>query len=139
MTDLARFHRAQDGVIETAMDELRRGQKRSHWMWFVFPQITGLGRSATAQKYAIQSADEASAYLADPVLGERLRRCCELLLTHRGRTAEAVLGGIDALKLRSSMTLFHKVSGDPLFQQVLDAFHDGEEDSLTLEILQRPQ
>ena len=127
MTDLARFHRAQDGVIETAMEELRAGRKRSHWMWFVFPQIAGLGRSATAQKYAIQSADEASAYLADPVL------------THRDRTAEAIFGGIDALKLRSSMTLFHKVSGDPLFQQLLDAFHDGEEDSLTLEILQRPQ
>jgi uncharacterized protein (DUF1810 family) len=133
--DLARFHRAQDGAVDAAMDELKRGRKTSHWMWFVFPQFAGLGRSATAQKYAIRSPEEARDYLDDPVLGSRLRECCEQLLAHRDRSANAILGSIDAVKLRSSMTLFLEVSGDPLFRQVLDAFYGGERDPLTLALL----
>jgi uncharacterized protein (DUF1810 family) len=133
--DLQRFHWAQDGVIEQARRQLQAGEKTSHWMWFIFPQVAGLGRSGTAQRYAIASAGEARAYLADPVLGSRLRECCELLLAHAGMSAESILGGIDALKLRSSATLFHAVSGEVIFQQVLDAFYGGEPDRATLDIL----
>ena len=104
-------------------------------MWFVFPQVACLGRSATAQKYAIGSLDEARAYLDDPVLGSRLETCCRLLLEHDDGCAEQILGSIDALKLRSSMTLFDAVSGDGLFREVLDRFYDGVADSATLEIL----
>jgi uncharacterized protein (DUF1810 family) len=104
--DLERFVTAQKGVYETALKELREGCKRSHWMWFVFPQIAGLGRSPMAQRYAISGLDEARAYLAHPVLGPRLRATTEALLEHHRRSAEQIMGGIDAVKLRSSMTLF---------------------------------
>lgn len=133
--NLRRFLWAQEGIIEDAMEELRRGCKRSHWMWFVFPQAEGLGRSANAQKYAICSADEARAYLADPVLGSRLERCCELLLAWREQPIVDILCSVDALKLRSSMTLFLDVSGKAVFQQMLDAFFDGSPDPRTREIL----
>ena len=133
---LQRFLWAQEGVIDSVREELRRGRKTSHWMWYIFPQVAGLGRSATAQKYAIQSLDEAKAFLDDPVLGERLRECSKLLLEHRERDAESILGGIDAIKLRSSMTLFDRVStGESVFRQVLDAFYNGEPDQSTLDIL----
>ncbi len=134
--DLQRFLWAQDGVIEQAMDELRQGCKTSHWMWFVFPQVIGLGHSATARRFAIRSLDEAGAYLAHPELGARLRQCCRLMLSHRGTPAEDILGIVDALKLRSSMTLFQVASGDVLYQEMLDAFYEGEPDSMTLAILQ---
>ncbi len=134
--DLQRFLWAQEGVIDSVREELRRGRKTSHWMWYIFPQVAGLGRSATAQKYAIQSVEEAKAYLDDPVLGERLRECSKLLLEHRESDAEHILGGIDALKLRSSMTLFARVSrGESVFRQVLDAFYGGVPDRATRDIL----
>ena len=134
--DLQRFLWAQEGVIDVVREELKRGRKTSHGMWFIFPQVAGLGRSATAQKYAIRSLAEAQAYLDDPVLGARLRECCALLLQHSDRDAGEILGGIDALKLRSSMTLFRCASDEALFQQVLDAFYDGEADRATLDILE---
>jgi uncharacterized protein (DUF1810 family) len=116
------FVAAQDRVWPAVLDELRAGRKTSHWMWFVFPQLAGLGRSPMSQRYALADADEAREFYAHPVLGPRLRECCELLLTHTGLTAFDIFGGIDAMKLRSSMTLFADATGDPLFTQVLEAF-----------------
>ena len=132
--DLERFVTAQnrDGIYEDALDELRRGQKATHWMWFVFPQIAGLGRSAMANEFAISSREEAAAYLQHPVLGPRLIECAEALTNVHGRTAEQILGGIDSQKLRSSMTLFMRARPDePLFQQVLDEYFDGLADPAT--------
>ena len=137
-SDIDRFVAAQDagGTYDAALRELRAGRKTSHWMWFVFPQLACLGRSSTAQAYAIGSLDEARDYLAHPVLGPRLRECVAALLAHTDRTAEAVLGGIDALKLRSSMTLFTRAAPDEeAFQQVLDAFYGGQPDRRTDELL----
>jgi uncharacterized protein (DUF1810 family) len=134
--DLERFVAAQDahGTYDQALAELRSGRKTSHWMWFVFPQIAGLGRSAMAQAYAIADLDEARAYLQHPVLGPRLVTAAESVLTHRDRPAEQILGSIDATKLRSSMTLFSQVDpGQTVFRSVLDQFFDGEEDPATLE------
>lgn len=136
MAALDRFVEAQAGTWRTALAELKAGRKTSHWMWFVFPQIAGLGRSETARFYAVADADEARAYLAHPVLGERLREAAETLLAHRGRSAEAMLGGIDAVKLRSSMTLFETVAPDePVFAGVLEAFYGGNRDPETLRLL----
>lgn len=136
--DLGRFLEAQEGIWPVALAELRAGRKRSHWMWFVFPQIAGLGRSPMAVRYAIGSAEEARAYLADPVLGARLREGVAAILAHRGRSAEAVLGAIDALKFRSSLTLFEAVADEPaLFTEALDAVYDGDRDKRTLELLGR--
>jgi uncharacterized protein (DUF1810 family) len=133
--DLDRFVAAQDGVYADALAELRAGRKRTHWMWFVFPQIAGLGSSPTAQRYAIASLDEARAYLAHPVLGPRLRECARALLAVEGRSARDILGHPDDLKLRSSMTLFARAADDPaLFQAVLDRYYDGP-DPLTLKLL----
>jgi uncharacterized protein (DUF1810 family) len=115
--------------------ELGSGQKRTHWMWFIFPQIAGLGQSPTARLYAIASAQEARAYLSHPVLGERLKRCCEAVLAIEGRSAREIFGEIDALKLRSSMTLFARVSGEPVFRSVLAKLYAGREDPATLELL----
>jgi uncharacterized protein (DUF1810 family) len=129
--DLQRFVDAQDagGTYDGALAELRAGRKRSHWMWFVFPQVAGLGRSAMAQRYAISGPDEARAYLAHPVLGPRLLDCARALRTLGTGDAVAVLGGIDAQKLRSSMTLFAAVAPDePLFGQVLEQFFAGVRD-----------
>jgi uncharacterized protein (DUF1810 family) len=108
--DLQRFVDAQNPVYARVCAELEAGQKRTHWMWFIFPQVAGLGRSATAMKYAISGADEARAYLAHPVLGERLRCCTKLVNRIDGRTAEEIFGPVDAMKFRSSMTLFAKVA-----------------------------
>ncbi|BCJ48989.1 hypothetical protein Asp14428_04640 [Actinoplanes sp. NBRC 14428] len=136
MDDLDRFVTAQDGVYERALAELRAGDKRSHWMWFVFPQIVGLGSSATARAYAIRDLAEARAYLAHPVLGPRLAECARALLAVEGRTAARIFGHPDDLKLRSSMTLFARAADDPgPFQAVLDRFYDGEPDPATLERL----
>lgn len=134
--DLQRFIDAQHSHYEDALAELRAGYKQSHWMWFIFPQIAGLGRSAMAQRYAIYDLDEAVAYLQHPLLGRRLEECAQALLQHSGCTARQILGSPDDLKLHSSMTLF--AAADPenaLFQQVLDAFYNGEADPETLKRL----
>jgi uncharacterized protein (DUF1810 family) len=159
--DLERFITAQSGTYEHAVAELRRGQKTSHWMWFVFPQIAGLGQSATSRRYAITSLSEARAYLAHPVLGPRLRECTSILVDLSGRTAEQIFGSIDAQKLRSSMTLFQHAElqhaelqhaelqhaelqhaelqhADPSrseFQQVLARYFGGAADAATMERL----
>ena len=131
---LERFVQAQEQVYESARAELAAGRKRTHWMWFVFPQLAGLGSSPTARQYAIADLAEARAYLAHPVLGPRLRECARLLLDQH-RTAGQILGHPDDLKLRSSMTLFAEAADDPrLFRQVLDQFYDGP-DGRTLELL----
>ncbi|MEV4704497.1 DUF1810 domain-containing protein [Actinoplanes sp. NPDC049316] len=138
MSDLERFVQAQDTTYDRALAELRAGQKRSHWMWFVFPQIAGLGSSPTAQRYAIRDLAEARAYLAHPVLGPRLTECAEALLAVEGRSAAQILGHPDDLKLRSSMTLFAEAAGEGqpgVFRQVLDRYYDGEPDPATLQRL----
>jgi len=132
---LERFVTAQNerGTYDQALAELRHSRKTSHWMWFVFPQIAGLGRSETAQRYAIAGLDEARAYLAHPVLGPRLHECCQALLDLDGSDPEAVLGGIDAQKLRSSMTLFAAAAPqNPLFGQVLGRYFAGAADHATI-------
>src|SRR5258705_6745366 len=130
---LSRFVDAQERVYADAVDELRRGRKNSHWMWFVFPQVAGLGRSSMAQRYAIATLDEARAYLQHPVLGPRLLECADALLADTEHTAEAILGSTDAMKLRSSMTLFaHADPAENRFKRVLDRFFDGTEDAETL-------
>jgi uncharacterized protein (DUF1810 family) len=132
VSDLQRFLDAQDGTYERALAELRRGQKTSHWMWFVFPQVEGLGFSAMSQRYAITSLDEARDYLAHPVLGARLRECAGALLAVDGRSAEQIMGGIDATKLRSSMTLFHRAApDDAAFADVLQRYFAGVPDDAT--------
>ena len=126
--DLERFVTAQNsgGTYHRAVAELRNGRKTSHWMWFIFPQIAGLGHSAMAQAYAISDLAEAKAYLADPVLGPRLIECAETVASHHGLTAEHIFGGIDAIKLRSSMTLFaHADPAQTIFQQVIDQYYNG--------------
>ncbi len=133
--DLDRFIAAQAGTHEAAIAEIRRGQKRGHWMWFVFPQIAGLGRSPTAQLYAIGSIDEARAFLADPSLGSRLRACVAALQDLVGTSAEAVFGTVDAMKLRSSLTLFEAAGGDRLFAAALDRWFEGRRDEATLALL----
>jgi uncharacterized protein (DUF1810 family) len=141
MTDpfrLQRFVDAQDRgrTYDAALAELRAGRKRSHWMWFVFPQIAGLGRSPMAQEYAIGSVEEARAYLAHPVLGARLREAAQVLADLSGVTAFDVLGGIDATKLRSSMTLFERAAPDEaVFAAVLDRYFDGERDPATVGLM----
>jgi uncharacterized protein (DUF1810 family) len=130
--DLQRFVDAQDQVFDNVLDELRRGRKTGHWMWFIFPQIAGLGRSETSRHYAIASLDEARAYLEHPLLGSRLRDCATIIARTRGRTATEIFGGIDAAKLRSSMTLFHRVAPDePAFRDVLERLFDGSPDEAT--------
>ncbi|HEV2791043.1 MAG TPA: DUF1810 domain-containing protein [Solirubrobacterales bacterium] len=153
--DLQRFVDAQDsgGTYDRALAELRAGRKTSHWMWFVFPQLTGLGRSEMSRRYAIASLDEAQAYLEHPVLGPRLVECCKALLTHEGKSADEILGTIDATKLRSSTTLFARAAelaspretaytavsrglGDAqVFAEVLERYFDGEPDPATERLL----
>jgi uncharacterized protein (DUF1810 family) len=135
---LERFVDAQEHVYASVLDDLRRGRKTGHWIWFIFPQIAGLGRSATSQEFAITSLDEARAYLAHPVLGARLRECAQLVLAVEGRTAEEILGSLDAMKLRSSVTLFQYGSPDePVFAQVLDRYYGGVADRATEALLKR--
>ena len=136
MHDLGRFVAAQDRVWPEVVAELAAGRKRTHWMWFVFPQLAGLGSSPTAQRYAIGSLEEARAYLAHPLLGARLREAVRLMLGHAGTPAEAVLGSVDAMKLRSSMTLFAAAApGEASFEEALAAFFGGEPDPRTLALL----
>ena len=137
--DLQRFVDAQQHVIEGALRELRAGRKTGHWMWFVFPQIAGLGHSELSRNYAIGSLDEARAYLAHLELGPRLRDCAAAVLAVEDRTAEEILGSVDAAKLRSSMTLFVRAAPDePLFRQVLDRYFAGSPDPRTDELLGHP-
>jgi uncharacterized protein (DUF1810 family) len=138
MTDpfgLDRFVQAQNPVFRAVQGELARGRKQSHWMWFVFPQVAGLGFSAMSQRYAIGSRAEAEAYLAHPVLGPRLLECTSLVLAVEGRTINAILGAPDDTKFRSSMTLFGAVSDEPVFGEALARYFAGERDGATLEIL----
>ncbi|RBY97967.1 DUF1810 domain-containing protein [Blastococcus sp. TF02-8] len=128
---LQRFVDAQRDTYDQALSELRAGQKRTHWMWFVFPQIAGLGRSGMAQRFAIADLDEARAYLAHPVLGRRLVECARALTALDVDDPVAVMGSIDAVKLRSSMTLFARASDEPVFREVLDHYFGGEEDDAT--------
>jgi len=131
--DLARFLSAQAPVIDQVLDELRAGRKRTHWMWFVFPQLRGLGTSTMAELFGIDSVDEARAYLDHPVLGPRLRECCALMLQVPGRSAHEILGSPDDLKFRSCLTLFSLADPqEPLFRQGLERFYGGQEDAGTL-------
>jgi uncharacterized protein (DUF1810 family) len=133
--DLERFVAAQTDIYPIALAEIRRGAKRSHWMWFIFPQLAGLGRSEMAQHYAIRSLEEARVYLAHPVLGNRLRECVEALQDLPGSSAQAIFGEVDALKLRSSLTLFIEAGAVPLFVAALQRWFAGEKDDLTLAML----
>lgn len=136
--DLQRFVDAQGRVYESVLDELRDGRKRSHWIWFVFPQLQGLGRSPTAIRYGITSLAEASAYLNHVVLGPRLRECARLVARIDGSSADEIFGWPDNLKVCSSMTLFARATEDNTeFREVLDKFYDGVEDSFTVEQLAR--
>ncbi|MBU6424125.1 MAG: DUF1810 domain-containing protein [Chloroflexota bacterium] len=134
--DLARFVEAQDPVYEQVTAELRRGRKTGHWMWFVFPQLRGLGQSAMAHRYGIASAAEARAYWAHPLLGPRLKECVELVLAVEGKTATAIMGSPDDVKLRSCLTLFeHVAPEEPAFARALEKYYRGERDPLTLAML----
>ncbi|WP_409189014.1 DUF1810 domain-containing protein [Bradyrhizobium sp. RDM4] len=133
--DLNRFVLAQNPVYRLVQGELSRGRKQSHWMWFIFPQLAGLGFSAMSRRYAIASRAEASAYLAHPVLGRRLLECTGLVLAVEGRTINAILGAPDDAKFRSSMTLFSAVSDEPIFGQAIARYFAGERDDASLEIL----
>lgn len=136
MADLQRFVQAHSRVYDSVLDELRAGRKRSHWMWFVFPQLRGLGSSPTAQHYGIASLEEARAYLDHSVLGPRLRECVALVNEIQGRSAEQIFGWPDDLKLRSSVTLFARATDDNHdFLALLDKYYGGEHDPLTLERL----
>jgi len=133
---LHRFLEAQDPVMDAVMAELAAGAKRTHWMWFVFPQLATLGRSATARFYGLGGLEDARAYLAHPVLGERLRGCVRAVLAHRGKSAHAIFGSPDDLKFRSCMTLFALADPDePLFAQALAAFYHGNSDPATLALV----
>ncbi len=134
--DLHRFVEAQDRDYNSVLHELKSGRKRSHWIWYAFPQLAGLGSSAMSRKYAISSCEEARAYADHPVLGPRLRECTQLVLDVQGRTAEDIFPYPDDLKFRSCMTLFERCAADPaLFRAALDKYFDGKPDPLTLGIL----
>ncbi|MEN2400737.1 DUF1810 domain-containing protein [Flavobacterium sp. MC2016-06] len=134
--DLMRFLDAQNKLYLTALSEINKGKKETHWMWFIFPQIKGLGTSDTANYYAINDLKEAAEFLEHPILGKHLIEISELLLTFSKKSAEAILGDLDARKLRSCMTLFFLVENtNPIFQNVLDAFFSGELDPLTMSII----
>ena len=135
---LQRFIEAQNSVYEDVLKELKLGQKIGHWMWYIFPQIRGLGRSAMSQEFAINSLEEAIAYLDHPLLGERLRTCTQVVIDTDGRTSKQIFGFIDDLKFRSSMTLFNYVSENKqIFKDALLKYYGGKPDMLTLDILKR--
>jgi uncharacterized protein (DUF1810 family) len=137
VTGLERFIDAQKGVWETALSELEAGRKRSHWMWFIFPQLAGLGRSQRARYYGIRDLDEARDYLADPVLSARLEAASRAVLMHGNVPADAIMGPVDAMKLRSCATLFLAAGGGAVFQDMLDTFHDGVPCALTQQLLDK--
>lgn len=138
--DLIRFLDAQDQIYDQVVEELAKGRKETHWMWFIFPQLAGLGRSGMAQHYAIRDLDQANRYLADSILGPRLRQVVKLLLDQKGKSAFEILGSPDDLKFRSCLTLFREAAGADadraLFTKALDQFYGGEPDGGTLERLQ---
>jgi uncharacterized protein (DUF1810 family) len=136
--DLQRFVEAQDRTYQSVLDELRVGQKRGHWMWYIFPQIKGLGVSAMAQKYAISSQEEARAYSEHPILGSRLRECTRLVMNVEERSVKQIFGYPDNLKFRSCMTLFeYSAANNSIFQDALLKYYDGKPDQLTLDILKQ--
>ena len=135
--DLQRFVDAQAPVYQRVLAELRQGEKQSHWMWYIFPQLAGLGHSPMAQRYALRSREEAMAYLGHGVLGPRLRECTALVNAVEGRTIREILGSPDDLKFRSSMTLFSAVSSEPEFFAAIEKFYGGTPDRKTLELLAR--
>jgi uncharacterized protein (DUF1810 family) len=137
--DLERFVAAQEGVYEGALRELRQGRKTGHWIWFIFPQLAGLGRSEMSRFYGIESLAEARAYLEHPILGNRLRESVGAVLATRGSTAEEIFGSLDAMKVRSSMTVFHRAAPDePLFTEMLERFYVGITDDATDALLGEP-
>jgi uncharacterized protein (DUF1810 family) len=137
--DLIHFVNAQAQVYRQVVEELTDGHKRTHWMWFIFPQLSGLGHSAMAQRYAIQNIDQARRYLADPILGNRLRHDVSLMVNHKGKSALEILGSPDDFKFRSCLTLFSEAASDKshrsLFAEALKQFYNGEPDRRTLELL----
>lgn len=134
--NLQRFAEAQEGIYPTALQEIRTGKKMSHWMWFIFPQIKGLGYSSMSRRYAISSLDEAKAYLAHPVLGTRLREITQAALEHADISAEELFGYIDQQKFQSCMTLFDMAQPNDLFRQAIDLFYGGQADRTTLDTAQ---
>ena len=135
--DLERFLKAQDSCYQTILTELRNGQKRTHWMWFIFPQITGLGRSPTAQYYAISGIEEARTYLDHPLLGTRLKECTQTVLGIQDRTLQEIFGNPDDWKFRSSMTLFeYTAPNEKIFSEALERYCEGKRDRKTLEIIE---
>jgi uncharacterized protein (DUF1810 family) len=137
--DLSRFIEAQAPLVDTVMAELAAGRKRTHWMWFVFPQLRGLGRSETARHFGLNSRAEAAAYLAHPILGPRLRDCVAAVLAVQGRTAHEIFGSPDDLKLRSCLTLFREIDGaDGVFARALEKYFGGQADPMTLQLLAGP-
>lgn len=137
--DLNRFLSAQEGVYERALAELEGGQKRTHWMWYIFPQIDGLGSSPTAKRYSIKSIEEARQYLNHPVLGKRLLECTEAVVALKGESLSEIFGYPDDLKFKSSMTLFEKITGSgSLFSSALERYCHGERDAATLRLLEKP-
>jgi uncharacterized protein (DUF1810 family) len=135
MADLTRFRDAQKDLYETALAELEAGEKRGHWMWFIFPQLSGLGRSPAAFFYGIADPGEARDYMADPLLGVRYRECCRTVAAHGGQPPENIVGPVDALKLRSSATLMARAATVPEARTVLEVFYGGTECPLTLNLL----
>ncbi len=136
--DLNRFLSAQEGVYERALSELKDGRKRTHWMWFIFPQIDGLGYSPTARRYSIKSMEEARQYMDHPVLGKRLLECTGTVLALRGGSVSEIFGYPDDLKFKSSMTLFEKIAGSgSVFSSALDRYCHGERDGATLRLLEK--
>ncbi|MBW8744683.1 MAG: DUF1810 domain-containing protein [Sphingomonas sp.] len=134
--DLDRFLKAQEDSYDTALDELRTGRKRSHWIWFIFPQLAGLGQSPTSQFYGIKSLEEATAYLRHPILGGRLHECLKVLQPLEQTSADQVFGELDAMKFRSSLTLFAEADpADPIVEVALDRWFDGRKDEKTLQLL----
>ncbi|MEO8427665.1 MAG: DUF1810 domain-containing protein [Verrucomicrobiota bacterium] len=134
--DLSRFVSAQEGIFDGALSELRRGRKESHWMWFIFPQVDGFGKSSTARKYAIRNLDEARSYLSHPVLGPRLLECCRALLSVHGKSASDIMGYPDDIKVRSSMTLFSLAAvSHSEFREVIEKYFEGRLDPGTLGLL----
>ncbi|WP_333698065.1 DUF1810 domain-containing protein [Bacteroides congonensis] len=135
--NLQRFLDAQQGDYERALTEVRNGRKYSHWIWYIFPQLKGLGMSYNSQYYGISGKEEAEAYLAHPILGERLREITSAFLQLKGKTAQDVFGALDAMKILSCMTLFNEVAPDDLFQQVIDRYYQGKTDEMTKRMLDK--
>ena len=136
--DLDRFLKAQGDTYDTALDELKAGRKRSHWIWFIFPQIAGLGQSPTSQFYGVKSLDEAAAYLRHPILGGRLHECLKTLQMLEETSADRIFGDLDAMKFRSSLTLFAEADpADPIIEAALDRWFGGRKDEKTLQLLRR--